>query len=108
MTKADAVEARRRIGIILDLLRLELHPEKTRLVKFRRPDHRAWQGDPGQGPGTFDLLGFTHYWGRAHTGKWTVKRRTARDRLRRAVKQIKDWCGGTGTNRCANSNVAFR
>ncbi|MDI1450799.1 group II intron reverse transcriptase/maturase [Polyangium sp. 6x1] len=71
---------------------LTLHPEKTRLIPFRRPDHRAWRGKPGQGPGTFDLLGFTHHWGRAHSGKWVVRRRTARDRFRRSVRHVKDWC----------------
>src|SRR6516164_11761330 len=44
---------------------LTLHPEKTRLVDFRRPDRRASvspEGDARSRPGTFDLLGFTHYW----------------------------------------------
>jgi len=71
---------------------LALHPEKTRLIAFRRPDHHAWRGQPGQGPGTFQLLGFTHHWGRAFSGKWVVRRRTARDRFRRAVRQVKGWC----------------
>src|SRR6185312_1202982 len=35
---------------------LTLHPEKTRLVPFRRPDRG--NGSSGR-PGTFDLLGFT-------------------------------------------------
>lgn len=72
---------------------LRLHPEKTRLIRFRRPG----KGGPedGGGPsaiGTFDFLGFTHYWGKTKGGKWMVKRKTGRDRLRRALRQIYDWC----------------
>lgn len=70
---------------------LSLHPDKTRLVDFRRPDRFAPSG-AGEGPGTFDLLGFTHHWGKAHSGKWVVKQRTAKDRFRRALKRVVEWC----------------
>jgi group II intron reverse transcriptase/maturase len=72
---------------------LTLHPEKTRLVAFRPPGAPP-KGGPGEGssPGTFDLLGFTHYWGKSLRGKWVVKRRTAAGRLRRALRKIADWC----------------
>lgn len=70
---------------------LELHPDKTRLVNFRRPDRFAPTGADA-GPGTFDLLGFTHHWGKARSGKWIVKRRTAKDRFRRALKRVAEWC----------------
>jgi group II intron reverse transcriptase/maturase len=75
---------------------LTLHPEKTRLVDFRRPDKRG-EASPGNGaarsrPGTFDLLGFTHYWARSRRGYWVVKQKTAKDRLRRALKRVADWC----------------
>jgi group II intron reverse transcriptase/maturase len=72
---------------------LTVHPEKTRLVPFRppspsdRPDSGA-----GSSPGTFDLLGFTHYWGRSRAGNWVVKRCTAASRLRRAIKTVASWC----------------
>jgi group II intron reverse transcriptase/maturase len=66
---------------------LKLHPTKTRLVPFRRPD----RGD-GRGPGTFDLLGFTHYWGLSRNGKWVVMKRTAKDRLSRTLRRIGEWC----------------
>jgi hypothetical protein len=73
---------------------LSLHPEKTRLVEFRRPDYRApllREGAPPR-PGTFDLLGFTHFWGKSRSGKWLVRRSTAKDRFRRAIKRVADWC----------------
>ncbi len=34
------------------------------------------------------FLGFTHYWGRSRTGKWIVKRKTASDRLTRALQAV--------------------
>jgi group II intron reverse transcriptase/maturase len=73
---------------------LALHPDKTRLVPFRRPSQppsgRASNGDSQ--PGAFDLLGFTHYWGRSRKGTWVVKRKTAQGRLSRALKTIAQWC----------------
>jgi RNA-directed DNA polymerase len=73
---------------------LTLHPEKTRLVEFRRPDRRLppTGGDGASRPGTFDLLGFTHYWGKSLKGKWIVKRRTASDRFARSIKRVAVWC----------------
>lgn len=68
---------------------LTLHPDKTRLVPFRRPDRVDDDDDP---PGTFDLLGFTHHWGKSLKGKWIVKQRTANDRFTRALRRIREWC----------------
>jgi len=70
---------------------LTLHPEKTRLVEFQRPDHRP-PNDGDGGPGSFDLLGFTHHWGKSRKGHWVVKRRTAKSRFRRAAARMADWC----------------
>jgi RNA-directed DNA polymerase len=69
---------------------LTLHPEKTRLVPFGRPRHDD-DNDP-EGPGSFDLLGFTHYWGKSRRGSWVVKRKTARRRLGRALLRVSQWC----------------
>jgi len=73
---------------------LTLHPDKTRLIPFRRPPQEAGGGkDNGPGrPGTFDLLGFTHYWGRTRRGGWAVMRQTASKRLSRAVQSVAQWC----------------
>jgi group II intron reverse transcriptase/maturase len=75
---------------------LALHPDKTRLVPFRRPTDLPARTpfDKGGRPGTFDLLGFTHYWAKSRKGNWVVKRKTARTRLRRALTRIADWCRG--------------
>jgi RNA-directed DNA polymerase len=75
---------------------LTLHPEKTRLVDFRRPDRRgpssSKDDDDHNRPGTFDLLGFTHYWARSRKGRWVVKQKTAADRFRSALKRVAVWC----------------
>ena len=72
---------------------LSLHPDKTRIVPFQQPPHGATgKGGPGQRPECFDLLGFTHYWGRSRKGQWVVKRKTASNRLRRATRKIHNWC----------------
>ena len=47
---------------------------------------------PDDRPGTFDLLGFTHYWARSRNGYWVVKLKTATDRFSRAVRSIDHWC----------------
>ena len=69
---------------------LTIHPTKTRLVPFCPPTPWAtgYRGEPRERPGTFDLLGLTHYWGRSQRGYWIVKWKTASDRFSRAVRSI--------------------
>jgi RNA-directed DNA polymerase len=73
---------------------LTIHPDKTRLIPFREPPRAAsGQGEgSGPAPGTFTLLGFTHYWGRSLRGNWVVRRKTAASRLSRALRSIAMWC----------------
>jgi RNA-directed DNA polymerase len=68
---------------------LTIHPEKTRLVSFGKPP-RDQKRDKGKG--TFDFLGFTHYWTRSRSGNWVIKRKTARKRLHRALTRAWNWC----------------
>ncbi|MFH1111146.1 MAG: hypothetical protein V1790_18410, partial [Planctomycetota bacterium] len=42
-------------------------------------------------PGTFDLLGFTHFRGRSRKENWVLKRKTARSRLSRALRTVGQW-----------------
>ena len=60
---------------------LTLHPEKTRLVPFQGRPPGSPPGPRDERPGTFDFLGFTHYWGRTLKGNWAVKRKTAEEPL---------------------------
>lgn len=71
---------------------LTLHPKKTRLVAFRQPSQRMGTPKGGPRPGTFDLLGFTHYWGLSRKGHWVIRRKTASARLSRALKRLGEWC----------------
>lgn len=68
---------------------LTIHPTKTALMAFGKP-----AGPPGVTPrkGTFDFLGFTHYWTTSRRGFWVINRRTARKRFRRTQKSLWRWC----------------
>jgi group II intron reverse transcriptase/maturase len=68
---------------------LTLHPDKTRLIPFRKPrtPNRS-SGSDDDGPGTFDLLGFTHHWALSRKGSWVVKQKTARSRFTRGLRAI--------------------
>lgn len=70
---------------------LTIHPDKTRLVAFGKPQGERSPPD-GEGPGSFDFLGFTHFWARTRQGSWAVKRKTAASRFTRAVTTIAQWC----------------
>ena len=70
---------------------LALHPDKTRLLDFRRSGRKSDDSDDDPGPGSFDLLGFTHYWGKSRRGYPVIMRRTAKGRFSRAIKRIKEW-----------------
>lgn len=71
---------------------LELHPEKTRIVDFRRPPIYQRRPDSKGGPGTFNFLGFTMYWAKGRKGFWCLKAKTKKEKLRKSLKDISDWC----------------
>jgi hypothetical protein len=93
---ANEADARRVLEVLpkrCEKYGLTLHPTKTKLIEFRRPDREPPKPGAGtKGDATFDLLGFTHYWEPARTGRWVIKRKTARDRFRAALKRISVWC----------------
>jgi len=71
---------------------LKLHPEKTRLIRFVRPCGPPPSGGAGGERTSFDLLGFTHFWGMSRKGNWVVMRKTMTARLSRTLKRISMWC----------------
>ncbi len=77
------------LGKRLGRFGLTLHPDKTRLLPFRRPP--AGQKG-GKGPATFDFLGFTLYWARTRKGRWAMSCKTRSASLRRAIQSVYDWC----------------
>ena len=70
---------------------LTLHPEKTRLVRFTEPASKSNPDGGDGGSGTFDLLGFTHFWRRGRRGGWVIGQKTAKGRLTRAIRKVTEW-----------------
>jgi len=69
---------------------LSLHPEKTRLIEFGRfaAENRKRRG-LGK-PETFNFLGFTFICGKSRRGKFLIKRKTRRDRMRAKLQAVKE------------------
>ena len=85
----DARRVMELLGKRLGRFGLALHPDKTRLLPFRRPpagQHR------GKGPATFDFLGFTLYWARSRKGRWGMLCKTRSASLRRLISSVYVWC----------------
>ncbi len=85
-------DARRVMAVLgkrLGRFGLALHPDKTRLIPFRRPP--AGQ-QSGKGPATFDFLGFTLYWARSSKGRWGMLCKTRSASLRRNIQSVYAWC----------------
>jgi RNA-directed DNA polymerase len=78
-------EMRKRLGEFA----LSLHPEKTRLIEFGRfaAERRKRRG-LGK-PENFHFLGFTFICGKTRSGKFQIKRKTRRDRMRAKLREIK-------------------
>jgi hypothetical protein len=66
---------------------LELHPEKTRVLRFGRYARKDCERDGCRRPETFDFLGFTHIAGQSRRGEFQLQRRTSRKK--RAAKMSK-------------------
>src|SRR5207248_2592226 len=69
---------------------LSLNPAKTRLIEFGR---RAAIGHAQRGlgkPETFNFLGFTLICGKSRQGRFLLKRKTQRDRMRAKLQEIKE------------------
>jgi len=87
--RGEAKRFRRELEERLRQFGLELHPEKTRLIRFGRfardgQDRRSGGGKPP----TFEFLGFTHICGRNEKGGFTIKRRSSSQRMRRMLVAI--------------------
>jgi group II intron reverse transcriptase/maturase len=85
-------DARRFLDALRERLKefaLSLHPEKTRLIEFGRfaAENRKRRG-LGK-PETFNFLGFTFICGRSKQGKFQIRRKSRRDRMRAKVREVK-------------------
>ena len=69
---------------------LELHPDKTRLIRFGRFAHRDCRRFDGRKkPETFNFLGLSHACGVNRGGKFMVRRTTMRKRLTAKLHEVK-------------------
>lgn len=88
--KADAERFQTDMTRRLAEFALTLHPDKTRLIRFGRHAAGVQEGRSGQKPETFDFLGFTHICGRSRAGRFLLRRRSRRDRMRAKLHEIRD------------------
>ena len=66
---------------------LSLNPDKTRLIEFgRHAAVRRTRRRLGK-PETFNFLGFTFICGRSRAGKFLIKRKSRRDRMRTKLQE---------------------
>jgi group II intron reverse transcriptase/maturase len=85
----DAQRFLRELRERLAQFKLELHPDKTRLLRFGRfaSTQRKERGESGA-PQTFSFLGLTHCCSRSRNGKFLLQRHTMRARLAAKVREI--------------------
>ena len=69
---------------------LSLHPDKTRLIEFGRHAAAARERRGLGKPETFNFLGFTLICGKSRRGKFLIKRKSRRDRMRAKLQAVKE------------------
>lgn len=81
--KEDAERVMKVLPKRLEKYGLTLHPEKTKLVEVNSRDRGTSR--------TFDFLGFTHYMGKSRKGKWILKRKTSKKKLKASLQRMSQW-----------------
>jgi group II intron reverse transcriptase/maturase len=69
---------------------LELHPEKTRTIRFGKYEREHAAGQKRKA-NTFTFLGFTHYCNTSRKGKFIVGRKTSQKKFRVKCKEMNNW-----------------
>jgi RNA-directed DNA polymerase len=88
--KSDAERCWRELAERVRQFRLELHPEKTRLLEFGAFAAETRKRRGLGKPETFNFLGFTHICGKKRSnGRFTVRRQTMRQRLQAKLREVK-------------------
>lgn len=83
----DAKRVMKVLGKRLGKYGLELHPEKTKLLDYRRPQSLK-RGSRGP---SFDFLGFTNYWGRSRFGYTVKKVKTSSKKMQMKLNEMYSW-----------------
>ncbi|HML35220.1 group II intron reverse transcriptase/maturase [Sporomusa sphaeroides] len=68
--------------------KLEVAEEKTKIIPFGKS---ADKDDNNRKSGTFDFLGFTHYYGKGRSGTKRVKRKTSKKKLKASISRFTAW-----------------
>ncbi len=87
--KTDAERYLRELKERFGKFKLELHPEKTRLIEFGKYAIESRKKRGYGKPETFSFLGFTHICGVKKNGMFAVLRQTEKKRLRAKLTEIK-------------------
>lgn len=88
--EADARRFQDELGTRVATFGLELHADKTRLVRFGKLATRQ-RAERGEGkPETFEFLGFTHVCGKSRAGRFVLFRHTSKKRMRRRLREVRD------------------
>lgn len=69
---------------------LELHPDKTRVLRFGRFAHEKSARDGRTKPETFDFLGFTHICAKRQAGTFQLWRRSSRKKRKAKLATLRD------------------
>jgi group II intron reverse transcriptase/maturase len=70
---------------------LDIAEEKTKIIRFGRGSEAECKQAGLRKPGTFDFLGFRHYWGKGKSGKHRLLRKTSPKKFVKKVKEFKTW-----------------
>jgi RNA-directed DNA polymerase len=87
--QADATRFLTDLRQRLESFALSLHPDKTRLIEFGRFAAANRERRGLCKPETFNFLGLTHICGRTRNGRFCLRRKTRRDRLRAKLREVK-------------------
>ncbi len=93
---ANSIDAKRVMEVLpkrFEKFKLELHPDKTKIVNLK--------SKRGEGERSFDFLGFTHYLSKSRKGKYVLKRKTSSKKLELSLSKTREWIK---TNRHINLN----
>jgi group II intron reverse transcriptase/maturase len=87
--ETDARAMKKALAERLAKFKLQLHPDKTRVLRFGRFAQRDCTRDGRKRPETFDFLGFTHICGQGPDGRFRLIRRTSRKKRRAKLAALR-------------------
>ena len=91
-SEREALLLRRDLELRLAKFGLELHPDKTRVLRFGRFARADRERRRLGKPETFEFLGFRHIAGRDLQGKFQLMRHTSRRKMQAKLARIKEAC----------------